>query len=60
MNTVRNDVGIVFTPKARWVICVMTKDNRDTSWGFDNAAEILIGRISKTVFDHFTKTGKKP
>lgn len=53
MNTVRNDVGVVFTPKAKWVICVMTKDNRDTSWGCENAAEILIGRISKVVFDHF-------
>ncbi|MDZ7290166.1 MAG: class A beta-lactamase-related serine hydrolase [candidate division KSB1 bacterium] len=59
MNAVRHDVGIVFTPRANWVICVMTKDNRDTSWSCDNAAEVLIGRISRTVFDHFSNdTGK--
>jgi beta-lactamase class A len=60
MNTVRNDVGIVFTPHAKWIICVMIKENRDTSWGCDNAAEVLIGRISKTVFDYFTQTATKP
>ncbi len=49
----RCDAGIVFGPKGPFVICVLTTGNKDRSWNDDNAAQVLIGRIARTAFDHF-------
>jgi beta-lactamase class A len=46
----RNDCGIMYTPAAPIALCVMTKNNEDTSYGVDNAAHLLIGRIAREVF----------
>lgn len=49
----RCDAGIVFGPNGPFAICVLTTENKDRSWNDDNAAQILIGRIARTAFDHF-------
>ena len=49
----RCDAGIVFGPKGPFAICVLTTANKDRSWNDDNAAQVLIGRIARTAFDHF-------
>ncbi|MEZ6133029.1 MAG: serine hydrolase [Planctomycetaceae bacterium] len=49
----RCDAGILFTTAGPIVICVLTNDNTDRRWNDDNAAEVLCGRIAKTVVDHF-------
>ena len=49
----RCDAGIVFGPKGPFVICVLTTENKDRSWNDDNNAQVLIGRIARTAFDHF-------
>jgi len=49
----RCDAGIVIGPKGPFAICVLTTENKDRSWNDDNAAQVLIGRIARTAFDHF-------
>ena len=49
----RCDAGIVFGPKGPFAICVLTTENKDRSWTIENNAQVLIGRIARTAFDHF-------
>ena len=53
VSSSRCDAGIVFGPKGPFAICVLTTENKDRSWNDDNTAQILIGRIARTAFDHF-------
>lgn len=52
----RHDCGIVETgnPSSEFVMCVMTRENTDTSWAVDNAAHILIADLARIVHDHLT------
>jgi len=38
---------------------VLTDGNKDQRWIPDNAAQVLIGKISREVYDHFTEKEKK-
>jgi D-alanyl-D-alanine carboxypeptidase (penicillin-binding protein 5/6) len=51
---VRTDAGILETPSGPVALCVLTENNRDTSWSEDNAGNRLCARIAKIVFDHFS------
>jgi beta-lactamase class A len=51
---VRGDVGIVMTPRGRYVIAMFARQVQDTRWGPDNEANVLMGRISRMVYDAFT------
>ena len=53
VSTTRCNAGIVFGPSGPFAICVLTTNNKDRSWDDDNAAHVLIGRISRIAFDHF-------
>jgi len=50
---VRGDVGIVTTPRGRYVIAMFARQVQDTRWGPDNEANVLMGRISRMVYDTF-------
>jgi beta-lactamase class A len=49
----RNDCGIVYSPDAPVAVCVMTRENEDTSYGVDNAAHQLVARVAREVYDHY-------
>src|SRR5262249_18931852 len=51
---VRGDVGIVITPRGRYVIAMFAGQVQDTRGGPDNEANVLMGRISRMVYDVFT------
>lgn len=51
----RLDAAIVHTPKCEYVLCIFTKNNQDTSWGYENEAHTAMADISKLVFDFFMK-----
>ncbi|XZE53823.1 serine hydrolase [Planctomycetaceae bacterium SH139] len=53
LSAVRTDAGLIFSPAGSIAICVLTAQNADQSWGDENAAELLCGRIGRVVFDHF-------
>ncbi|MEM9354364.1 MAG: serine hydrolase, partial [Planctomycetota bacterium] len=49
----RCDAAIVERRGGAFAICVLTTGNKDQSWGDENAAEILCGRIAKAAYDYF-------
>lgn len=64
VNASKTDAGIIFIPdptdkkKSHPVaVCVLTDGNADERWVSDNAAQVLIGKIGREVYDYFA--GKK-
>jgi beta-lactamase class A len=57
LDRVRNDVGIVYTKNGPLVISAFTYENADTSWTPENAGELLIARMAKTIVDGWAPDG---
>lgn len=53
LNAIRTDAGLIDSPAGTLAVCVLTRDNKDQSWGEENAAEILCGRIAQEAYRHF-------
>jgi len=53
LDNSRNDCGIVYGPERHFVICLLTKDNEDTSWTYENEAELLISDVAKLVYEEW-------
>jgi beta-lactamase class A len=53
VDRARNDCGIMYTPAAPIALCVMTRENEETSYAVDSAPHLLIGRIGREVFRHW-------
>ena len=60
VDQARNDCGIVYGPAAPVALCVMTRENRDTSYGVDNPAHLLIARVAREVFRHYNPSAQLP
>lgn len=60
LDAVRNDVALVYTVRGPIVISIFTYHNEDRSWTADNRAEILIGRLAKTIVDSWSPEGLAP
>lgn len=56
----RNDCGIMYTPAAPIALCVMTRENEDTTYRVDNAAHLLISRIARAVYAHWNPAVQLP
>ena len=61
VSNARTDAGIIsardpadMKVKPLYAICVLTNDNEDQRWLVDNAAQVTIGKIAKSAYDHFT------
>jgi beta-lactamase class A len=60
VSDVKTDAGILYLPTGPVAVCVMTAKNADKAFKNDNAANILIGKIGKEVYDYYvTEKGKK-
>jgi D-alanyl-D-alanine carboxypeptidase (penicillin-binding protein 5/6)/beta-lactamase class A len=53
VSDIKTDAGILYLPTGPVAICILTAKNDDKSYKSDNAANILIGRVAKEVYDHF-------
>jgi beta-lactamase class A len=53
VNASKTDAGIIYTKTGPVALCVLTDQNEDQRWLADNAAQVLIRKIAKEVFDHF-------
>ncbi|MEM6646423.1 MAG: serine hydrolase [Bacteroidota bacterium] len=49
----RSEVLLVNAPGGDYVVCVITKNQADTSWEPDNAGYVLLRNVSRTVWQHF-------
>jgi beta-lactamase class A len=58
VNQTRNEVVLVKGKKARYVFCVMSKNNQDISWKNDNEAWRVTRKISRTLWKYFEKGDK--
>lgn len=57
VSDARTDAGILYFDGGPVALCVLTTENIDKRWTSENSAEILIGKIGLSVFEHF-KTKK--
>jgi beta-lactamase class A len=53
VDRARNDCGIMYTPAAPIALCVMTRENEETSYAVDNPAYLLVARVGREVFRHY-------
>ncbi|VTR95026.1 Beta-lactamase class A OS=Singulisphaera acidiphila (strain ATCC BAA-1392 / DSM 18658 / VKM B-2454 / MOB10) GN=Sinac_7069 PE=4 SV=1: Beta-lactamase2 [Gemmata massiliana] len=53
VNASKTDAGIVYLKSGPVVLCVLTDGNDDKRWVADNAAQVLIGKIAKEVYEHY-------
>lgn len=60
LDDVRNDVALVYTVRGPVIISVFTYDNQDTSWTFENKAEIFIGRVAQAIVNQWSPGGLAP
>ncbi|MFO0964550.1 MAG: serine hydrolase [Gemmataceae bacterium] len=55
VSDVKTDAGIIYAPSGPIAICVLTWHNTDRRFVDDNAANVLIGRVAREVFDAWGK-----
>lgn len=60
VDRARNDCGIVYGPRAPVALCVMTRENRHTTYAVDAPAHLLIARIGREVFRHYNPSAELP
>ena len=54
VNASRTDAGLMsFRGKPVVAICVLTDNNADRRWVNGNAAQVVIGKIGRAVYDHY-------
>ena len=53
VNQSRSEVVLVNAPSGDYVFCVITNNQTDTSWEYDNAGFVLIRKISKLLWEYF-------
>jgi beta-lactamase class A len=49
----RNEVLFVNGKKSRYIFCICTKNNKDTSWASTNEAWVLTRKLSKLLWEHY-------
>jgi beta-lactamase class A len=59
VNASKTDAGIIYTKSGPVALCVLTDENDDKRWVADNAAQVLIGKIAREVYDHFNAPEKQ-
>lgn len=53
VNRSRSEVVLVNAPSGDYVFCVITKNQEDESWQYDNAGYVLLRNISHLLWDYF-------
>lgn len=50
---VRNDAGVIFTGRTRYVLAIMTRDCPDQRFHPDNLGSVVVSEVSRALYDHF-------
>jgi beta-lactamase class A len=59
VDEVKTDAGILYLPGGPVAVCVLAAHNADKTYKPDNAANILIGKVGKEVYDYFARKQNK-
>ncbi len=54
----RSEVFLVNAPHGDYVACIITKNQKDTSWKYDNEGATLIRNLSKMLWNYFEPNSK--
>jgi beta-lactamase class A len=57
LDEVRNDVAVIYSKNGPIVISAFTYDNEDKTWNNDNAAELLVAHIAKSIMEAWSPEG---
>lgn len=57
LDDVRNDVALVYTRSGPVILSIFTYDNPDHSWGTNNQAEILVGKLAQAIVQVWSPAG---
>jgi beta-lactamase class A len=49
-RTVRNDVAVIWAPRATYVLAMFSKDCKDDSYKLENEAAILLPKVSRAIY----------
>ena len=52
VNASKTDAGIIYLKSGPVAVCVLTDENDDKRWVPDNAAQVLIAKIAKEVYEY--------
>lgn len=58
VNASRSEVVLVNAPHGDYVFCIITKNQKDTSWKHDNEGYVLIRNLSKMLWNYFEPKSK--
>ncbi len=58
VNAARTEAGIITTKAGPVAVCVLTDENTDRRWVLDNAAQEMMAKVGRAVYDHFTPAEK--
>lgn len=50
VNEARNDCGIIYAPAAPIALCVMTRENEDTSYAVDASPHLFVAEVAREVY----------
>jgi beta-lactamase class A len=53
VNESRSEIVLVNAPSGDYVFCVITKNQQDTSWGYENEGFVLLREVSKLLWQYF-------
>lgn len=52
VDAARSEVVFVNAPSGDYVFAIMTKNNKDRRWAYDNEASVLIREVSSVIWNH--------
>jgi beta-lactamase class A len=58
VNQSRSEVVLVNAPHGDYVFCIITKNQNDQSWTFDNEGWVLIRKVSNLLWNYFEPDSK--
>lgn len=59
VSAARTEAGILYTKSGPVAVCVLTNDNDDRRWVPDNAAQEMMAKVGRAVYDRFSPREKK-
>ncbi len=53
VNDARGEVALVNAPGGDIVFCILTKNNKDQSWTYENEAEVLTRKLANIIWNYY-------